>query len=210
MSDDVKEPRALFNGDNGALLQKVSGPKQDSIWQRALALKDTMHDDAVLESVSPIEADREVVAHRVRYIRAKDDLEIRTNGYEHHVEVIMNGTQLISRSEYWPEITLLYQSNMRTDFLMTVQETVLELFNELASIARNSMAIVAVQPCYGSSKNGRNRSGPLLYGYSGHNLGGRCYVWRFGGVAIAFSAIVLKKHSATFFKIATCSKPCSM
>jgi hypothetical protein len=152
--DTGVEPRVNFKDNGVEFLKKGATPMTASVSSIAQSFGGMMPSDARLESITPIEADGVIVAQRIRFMRVRDNLEVRSNGLEHHKEVILNGQEFAAWSEYWPQLTEVKVSHLDVDPLMSVQDTALDLAMALVSIAKNSVAIVGVEPCYGSEATG--------------------------------------------------------
>ena len=150
----VGSPRTTFFSRHSNFLQKSSLPNPGDASKIAASLNKLMPEDAVLEEIYPIEADGKVVAHRIRFGRVKDGLEVRSGGSEHHKEYLINGGQMVAVSVYWPRITEHRQTKIDGAKYLTIGDTVLELANELVMITRSSVAILSVEACYGSESTG--------------------------------------------------------
>jgi hypothetical protein len=148
------EPEVGFNDNGLEFLKKSETPMTTRVLDIAQSFGGMLPSDAQLEGITPIEADGEAVAQRIRFMRVRDNLEVRSNGPEHHKELILNGQDIAAWSDYWPKINEVKVSLLGVDPLKRVQDTALDLAMEIVSIVKNSVAIVDVEPCYGSSATG--------------------------------------------------------
>ena len=157
----------VVSGDDGHSLEYFGDPdeflqKSPVSVDQAIALADTflgalLPPDAVLDDAYPVEATvggsaAGVVAYRVRYMRMVDGLPLRTNGREHHIEVLVDAGSVTATSMLWPELDVI-ESPWSTA-LLGVSEALRRAFDELGRLVKSPTILVDVAPCFGSTSRG--------------------------------------------------------
>ncbi len=146
-----------YYGDPGEFLQKSPVSIDQAIALADAFLGASLPPDAVLDDAYPVEATvggsaAGVVAYRVRYMRMVDGMPLRTNGREHHIEVLVDAGNVTATSMLWPTLDVI-QSPWSTA-LLGVSEALRRAFDELSRLVKSPIILVDVAPCFGSTAQG--------------------------------------------------------
>jgi hypothetical protein len=159
--------RYVVSGDDAHVLEYYSDPdeflqKSPISVDQAVALADaflgaSLPSNAVLDDAYPVEAtvggsSTGVVAYRVRYLRLVDGMPLRTNGREHHIEVLVDAGSVTATSMLWPTLDVIESPSSMN--LLGVGEALQRALDELARLVKSPVVLVDVAPCFGNNAQG--------------------------------------------------------
>jgi len=150
--NEEQEVRFIRNGEFFLSKQRDASSNSDVFAIVKERFGEEIPADAEFEGVSMIEADDQIVAHRVRFVRQKDGLNIRGNKEEHHIEFLVNNGEVVAISKLWPD--KIENSGGFYESFVSVQDSVVALSEYLLSIVRKPIKIVSVNACIGNTSNG--------------------------------------------------------
>jgi hypothetical protein len=146
-----------YYGDAREFLQKAPTPIDPAIALADAFLGAELPSDAVLDDAYPVEATvggsaAGVVAHRVRYTRVVGGMPLRTNGRQHHIEVLVDAGGIIATSMLWPRLDVI--QSPWSEALLGVSEALRQALDELSRLVKSPIVLVDVAPCLGNTAHG--------------------------------------------------------
>ncbi len=151
------EHAVVFSRETGGLVAKASISREKALELASIWLGPELPMDASLRGAFGVEArvdDAEptVAAHRIRYQRMLDGMLVLTNGREHHLEVMVDGSGISATSRLWP--VLEERPTQSPPELLGVERALAMALDEIRSLLKEPVTLVGVTPCYGSWDHG--------------------------------------------------------
>jgi hypothetical protein len=124
-------------------------------------VSDSLPTDAKQESVTQIivtqaSGSTKVIGQVVRYTRYIDGLAVRSNGPEDHLAVLVNSNSVAAVSKLWPTLEVKSKPGaIPYGKILTLSQAIQKASPNIARIIKaKSIAFIAANPCYGSTKRG--------------------------------------------------------
>jgi hypothetical protein len=157
----VKTHDARFYRKTAEFLPKVKQDRGQAVTVAQNWVSGSLPVDAKQESVTQIivtEASgaTKVVGQVVRYTRYVDGLPVRSNGPEDHLAVLVNSGSVAAVSKLWPVLEVKSKPGViPSGKILTLSQAIQKASPNIARIVKaKSIAFVAANPCYGTTKSG--------------------------------------------------------
>jgi hypothetical protein len=147
-----------FFRNAGEFLTKAPMTTDRAVKAATAWLGATLPSDASMDVASGVEATvgsgaPTTVAYRVRYVRVIDGLPVLTNGWAHHIEVVVDAGGVSASSELWPTLDVVQAAS--PPVLLGVDAALASAIDQIEMLVKQPVTIVDVMPCYGSTEAGQ-------------------------------------------------------
>jgi hypothetical protein len=157
----VKTHDAKFYKKAAEFLPKVVQGRDQAVSIANNWMSGSLPVDAKQESVTQIIVTQasgatKVVGQVVRYTRYVDGLAVRSNGPEDHLAVLVNSNSVAAVSKLWPALEVKSKPGaIPYGKILTLSQAIQKAGPNIARIIKaKSIAIIAANPCYGTTKSG--------------------------------------------------------